>query len=198
MVHDAAAVEPIDGRRLRREQNREAVIDALLELFDEGVAGPSTNEVAERAGLSARSLFRYFDDVDDLYRAAIEHQLTAARPLLDLTVDPSAPTVTKIRRVVEARVKLYETIGPSARAARVSAGRSTLVAKHVHQSRAFLRQQIRDLFAPELAAGGEDRFAAIDALCAFETYDLLRIDQKRSRAQTISDLTAALTALLTS
>ena len=42
----------VDGRRLRREQNRESVIDALIELFGEGVYQPSSADIAERAGIS--------------------------------------------------------------------------------------------------------------------------------------------------
>ena len=90
----------VDGRRLDREQNREAVLDALVQLFHEGAYQPNANEIAELAGLSPRSLFRYFDDVDDLNRAAIERQLAAARPLLDLGVGPDAPTRAKIDHLV--------------------------------------------------------------------------------------------------
>src|SRR5580692_8817356 len=91
-----------DGRRLRREQNREAVLSAMGELFAEGLYQPNVNEIAERAGLSPRSLFRYFDDVDDLHRATIEGQLAAARPLLDLAVEPRDPTEVKVRGLVTA------------------------------------------------------------------------------------------------
>ena len=49
---------PGDGRRLRRERNRDAVIEALLDLFGEGNLQPSTDEIAVRSGVSARSLFR--------------------------------------------------------------------------------------------------------------------------------------------
>ena len=48
-----------DGRRVRREQNREAVLDAVVELFHEGSYQPTTDEIAIRAGLSPRSQFRY-------------------------------------------------------------------------------------------------------------------------------------------
>ena len=57
-----------DGRRLRRDRNRTAVVDALLDLYGESNLRPSTAEIAERAGLSHRSLFRYFDDFEDLCR----------------------------------------------------------------------------------------------------------------------------------
>jgi AcrR family transcriptional regulator len=183
-----AMAEVPDGRRLRREQNREAVLDAMAALFEEGHYQPTTGEIAERAGLSLRSLFRYFDDVDDLNHAAIERQLVKARPLLDVGVGPDAPTDEKIRHLVAARV--------AARATRASAHRSRVVAAQLHEGRSFLRHQIERLFATELAGPGASLLPAIDALCSFESYELLRHDHGLSRPKTTTALVAALTALL--
>jgi AcrR family transcriptional regulator len=183
-----------DGRRLRREQNRETVLDALADLFDEGVYEPSTNEIAERAGLSPRSLFRYFDDVDDLHHAVIERELANARPLLDAGVTPGADTRTKIEHVVEARIRLHEAIAPAARAARACAHRHPAIAAQLREARSYLRHQLGRLFAPELE--GRALLPAVDALCSFETHQLLREDQGLSRAKTVSTLVLALGALL--
>ena len=64
---------PIDGRRARRERGRSAVIDAAFALAEEGKIPLTTELVAERSGVSAASIFRYFDGLDDLqyqaYRA---------------------------------------------------------------------------------------------------------------------------------
>ena len=190
--------DEVDGRRLRREQNRDAALDALVELFREGVYQPSTNEIAERAGLSPRSLFRYFDDVEDLNRAAIERQLADARPLLDVGVGPEAPTATKISHVVEARMRLFEATAPAARAARISAHRRDVIAAQVHDARSYLRGQLARLFAPELAGERAALLPAIDALCSFETHELLRHDQRLSATKTAASLSAALTVLLAS
>jgi TetR/AcrR family transcriptional regulator of autoinduction and epiphytic fitness len=184
-----------DGRRLRRAQNREAVLDAMVELFAEGVLQPSTDEIAERAGVSSRSLFRYFDDVDDLDRAAIERELAVARPLLEVGAAPHDPTAVKAERVAAARVRLFEAIAPAARAARACAHRHPIVARQIREARAYLRNQLRTLFAPELAARPAV-LPAVDALCTFETYELLRGDQGLSRARTTAALTAALLELL--
>jgi AcrR family transcriptional regulator len=185
-----------DGRRLRREANREAVLDALTALWREGQYEPSTAEIAVRAGLSPRSLFRYFDDVDDLNHAAIERQLAQARPLLDVGIDASAPAAEKARHLVEARVRMFETIAPAAAAARVCAHRHPVVADQLRDGRSFLRHQVRRLFAAELQGGRAALLPALDALCAFETYQLLRDDQGLSRAKTVSTLVAALVALV--
>lgn len=195
-VDVTATSTEVDGRRLRREQNREAVLDALVELFREGVYQPSSNEIAERAGLSPRSLFRYFDDVDDLSRAAIEGQLAEARPLLDCGVGPDAPTRTKIERVVEARMTLFEAIAPAARAARACAHRHPPVAAQLHDGRSYLRRQLRRLFAPEMQGERAGVLPVIDALCSFETHQLLRVDQNLSRSKTSSALVGALKTLL--
>jgi hypothetical protein len=97
---------------------------------------------------------------------------------------------------VEARVHLFETTGPAARAARVSAHRHQLVAAQIDEARGYLRSQLRRLFAPELQDHRATRFPAIDALCAFETYELLRTDQGLTRPKTVAALTEALAALL--
>lgn len=167
----------VDGRRARREQNRAAVLDALAELYGEGTYEPSAAEIAERAGLSPRSLFRYFDDVDDLNRATIDQQLTRARPLLAVDARAEDPTAAKVERLVAARLRLYEAIAPAARAARICAWRHPVMAEQIGTTRSYLRHQLERLFAPELEALGPDRaatLAAIDALCSFEAVELLR------------------------
>lgn len=185
----------VDGRRLRREQNRKAVLDALVELFEEGNYQPRANEIAERAGLSPRSLFRYFDDVDDLNRAAIEQQLERATPLLDHGAAPGDPTADKIAALAEARAELFEATAPAARSARVCAHRHPAIAAQVHDARSYLRRQIKRLFAGELA-GDPERLNAVDVLCSFESWELLRHEHGLSRPKATSTLITALTALV--
>lgn len=196
-VAQTAVAQTADGRRMRREQNREAVIDALVDLFHQGVYQPSSAQIAERAGLSPRSLFRYFDDVDDLNHAAIDRQLADARPLLEVDARPADPLAHRVARLVAARLRLFDAIAPGARAARICAHRHPVVAEQVHDSRAYLRAQIQRLFAPELAGARAALLPAVDALCSFETYELLRVDQRLSRAKTAAALETALTSLLT-
>ena len=189
-----------DGRRARREQNRGAVLDALAQLYREGVYEPSAAQIAERAGLSSRSLFRYFDDVDDLNRATIDQQLARARPLLAVDARPDDPVATKVERLVDARLRLYEAIAPAARAARVCAWRHPVLAAQITSSRSYLRHQVERLFAPELAAMGAERaaaaVAAAEVLCSFESSELLRVDQRLSRARAAAALEQALLPML--
>jgi AcrR family transcriptional regulator len=192
----AVAQSDADGRRLRREQNREAVIDALLALFRDGVYEPGMAQIAARAGLSRRSLFRYFDDVDDLHRAAAARQIRLALPLLTLSVRPSDPTPAKIDELVRARIRLFEQIGPAARALRLSTHRHCTLAAELERNRSFLRVQLAELLHSELALAGSLALPAIDVLCSFESYELLRHDQGLSGAAVTATLVAAITTLL--
>src|SRR5271165_1494930 len=110
-----------DGRRLRRALNREAVVDALLDLYSEGNLRPSTDEIAERAGISPRSLFRYFEDADDLAGEAVTRQFGRAMPLLPLCVEADAPFDARVAALADQRLRLFSVVGQAAHVSRLRA-----------------------------------------------------------------------------
>lgn len=189
-----------DGRHARRDRNRYAVVDAYLELVREGDPRPSIAAVAERSGVSHRSVFRYFADKDELARTAIERQQAFASPLASLTVAPDAPLDERIDRFVGRRLELFTAIAPVARLSRSLAPTQTVLDDELRASRSFLRGQLRHLFRAELEAMDEPQraavLAALDALCSFEAVDLMRRDQGLSGAQTTATLRFAIRRLL--
>jgi AcrR family transcriptional regulator len=193
MTPDAARA---DGRRLRREQNRTAVIEALLAMFRDGIYQPSTDEIAAKAGLSARSLFRYFDDVNDLHRAAADRAVQLALPLISLGTEPGEPTADKIRAVVSSRARLFEETGPAARALRAASTRREMLRGLLERNRSYLRRQINDVFAPELAEVGPAVQPVLQVLCSFECYELLRYTQGLSREESEAAMRTGIGVLL--
>lgn len=198
---DPSAVKETDGRRLRRALNREAVVDALLDLYSEGNLRPSTDEIAERAGISPRSLFRYFEDADDLAGEAVARQLGRAMPLLPLAVGPDVPFDIRVAALVDQRLRLFITLGQAAHVSRLRAPFQPRLAKSLREGRRFLRSQVRTLFAPELMSmtdnEAEAALAAADVLASFESLQLLTGDQGLPVDEARSVLFAALDVLLT-
>jgi AcrR family transcriptional regulator len=196
-IEDRAA---FDGRAARRARTRDAVVDALLALYDDGDLQPGADAVAARAGLSPRSVFRYFDDVDDLCRAAIERQQERVAGLLALEAERDAPLTARVVAAVEHRQRLFDAIGAVATVARLRAPFQPALAIQLERGRRALREQLRRLFAPELAALGPTKaarvLAAVDVLCSFEAHDLLRNDQRHGGGDAAAVLTHALHALL--
>jgi AcrR family transcriptional regulator len=186
----------IDGRRLRREQNRAAVVETLIGLYEEGRYDATAAQVAERAGISPRSVFRYFDDTDDLARAAIEHMHATARPLLRVEAAPGDDVETRLDALVRGRIAMWLAVAPAARAARMRAPVSPVVAAEIASARAYLRRQLQSLFQRELDGAGPHALAAADVLLSFESLELLLHDQRLSRAKAATVLTDALRALL--
>ena len=78
---EVVGVPAVDGRSAIRDRNRNAVLDAVLDLFSEDNLSPGPEEVALRVGLSVRSVYRYFDDHDSLTRAAIARNIERVTPL---------------------------------------------------------------------------------------------------------------------
>ena len=188
-----------DGRRLRRDRNRDAVVRALLDLYNEGNLDPSAQEIAARSGVSSRSLFRYFDDVDDLCSSAIARQQFEVRHLLPVHATPDQPLADRIAALVEQRGELFEAIDSVATVSRLRAPFQLVVADELTRGRAFLRHQVAVLFADETAAlpaaAALARLAMADIATSFEAWRLLRDDQGLSRASATMAMTEALAAL---
>src|SRR3954464_13078049 len=95
--------QAMDGRRLRSDRSRAAVVDALLTLYEEGNPQPGAAEIARRAGVSERSVFRHFEDLDSLAETAIEREIERVGSLFRA---PSAegPTDARVRALVDQRL----------------------------------------------------------------------------------------------
>jgi AcrR family transcriptional regulator len=187
-----------DGRHLRRARNREAVVDALLRLIDLGHLDPTIAEIAETAGLSARSVFRYFDDLDDLVRAAMDRQRERLAPLMARTVDPALPRAERVERFVAHRVELLEMMGNVGRLARRRAPVQPLVAEELQRIRGVLAHHVEVAFAPELGDGDARarRAAAIDIVTSFEAYEAYRRDHALDRSGATTAMREAVAAIL--
>lgn len=189
-----------DGRHARRERNRLAVVDAMLSLYHEGNLEPSSDEIAARADLSPRSLFRYFDDLDDLVRVAVSRQYERVRALAELDLSTDATLAARVDRLVQQRLRLIAATSSVGRVTRLREPFQPLIAEQLTEGRRLLRAQVKRLFAPEFAAMSSGRaataLAAIDVLTSFEAVQLWRDDQTLSPAQIVATLTDSLTRLL--
>jgi AcrR family transcriptional regulator len=176
----------VDGRRARRERGRIAVIDAVVDLLQEGATPPSAAEVAKRAGVSPATLFRYFETIDDLQHEATSRFFERNAPLFE--VPPSAGSLDeRADGYASARVSLYDTIAPIARLARVRSFDHPHLARTLHEVRSRMAVQVRTHFAPELRtltpAARDDAVGLITTMTSFESWDQLRQDFDRSPAQ---------------
>lgn len=189
-----------DGRTARRDRNRDAVLDAALELFAEDALEPSAAQIAERAGVSLRSVHRYFDDMSALARAAIERNLERSAPLFAAAESVQGDLHQRVEHLVGARLTLYEAMAPLMRATRRRAGSNPVLAERLALTQDQLRAQVEQVLAPELAAmtaaARRDVGAALDVLLGFDSFEHLRRVRRMSRPATRRALVRATHALV--
>jgi len=171
-------VDGQDGRVVRKLRNRELVLDAVLELFAEDSLETGAAEVAERSGVSMRSVYRYFEDGDALIRAAIARNLEKVRPLFVIAELGDGPLAGRIDRMVAGRLRLYEAIAPMMRATIRRAPSNDIIRGQFEVDLAAMRRQVEQMFALELSelavADRRDAVAALDVLLGFHTFEQLR------------------------
>jgi AcrR family transcriptional regulator len=155
----------IDGRTARAERTRNAVVDAHLALISEGDLRPTGERIAERAGVSLRTLWSNFKDMETLFEASGERVLArqdaAFRP-----ISAALPLTRRVDAFCRQRARLLQLLAPCARAAQMREPFSAQLrrnrAKHVDR----LRAEIEALFAPELEMAGAGRDEVLHALIA--------------------------------
>jgi TetR/AcrR family transcriptional regulator, regulator of autoinduction and epiphytic fitness len=196
---NAAAKGQRDGRTVRAERTRQALVDALLALLYEGQVQPTAERISARAGVSERSLFQHFADREALYQAVAVQQYERIMPTLD-PIDVSLPLEERIEAFVAQRGRLLETVTPVRRAALLLEPESDVVSGWLQSTRRQKAREVERVFRPELekVEHGERGvlLAALVAASAWTAWEGLRAHQRLSEDRSRAAMRATLTALL--
>lgn len=176
MATDEAARSPAaeeeasaDGRSRRAQRTRQAIIDAHMELMLEGDLQPTANRVADRAGVSLRAVWSHFKDLEALFAAAgektLEIQFSSYRPI---PVDQ--PLEKRVAQFAAQRARMLESIAGASRAAQVRINFSRQLQENRAAHNEKMREEIEQLFKPELARARARREELVNALLAATTW----------------------------
>jgi TetR/AcrR family transcriptional regulator, regulator of autoinduction and epiphytic fitness len=165
-----------DGRTARSTKTRDSIADALLDLLAEGDLRPTAKTIAERAGVSVRSVYVHFDDLEDLFCVAAQRQFGRLAP-----TDPASddgPLRQRAEAVVARRAAIYAELGAVMRATQLNAPFSDTLTRLMREAAARSRKELERVFAAELErVPAEDRvavLATLDALSSPASWDVLR------------------------
>lgn len=166
-----------DGRLLRANRTRDNVVDALLTLIEQGNLRPTAREIAEQAGVSLRSLYVHFDDVEALFFAAsVRNQERAAATIPEPVTEGTLED--RLMAYVRRRGLIYEYGRNVRRAALLQEPFSLALRSILEEARRMGRLELGCVFAPELDALEEDRrrlmLASLDVASSASAWDTLR------------------------
>ena len=169
-----------DGRRRRSADSKRRIVEAMLELVREGAVSPSADDVAARAGVGRRTVFRLFSDMEGIYREMQAIMRDRVAPVRAIPLSGDTPAA-RLDALIDRRVRLFEELMPVSVAASVHRHRSPqLQADHAAiqaELRAILFDVLGDTFLPNQL----DR-EALDAALSINIWIRLRMEQKLDMA----------------
>ena len=166
----------VDGRVRRGERSRQAIVEALLDLVGRGVLQPTAQQVAARAGVGIRSVFRHFSEMDGLFAAMNAHLEGDVRRLLQ-GGRRDGPLAQRVRALARQRATLFERIAPYRRAANLQRWRSRFLTNRHREMLRALRAD-RHEWLPELDGAPTALREGVDLALGFEAWDHLRADRR--------------------
>jgi TetR/AcrR family transcriptional regulator, regulator of autoinduction and epiphytic fitness len=177
MVTSTEAMPVQDGRLARSARTRGAIVDALRALHHDGDLRPTAPRVAERAGVSLRTVWQHFADLETLLVEAGRRDYEIAMRYV-VPVDSAAPLPARLRELVHQRGRMYEALAPVWRAARLQEPFSPQIRRNRDQLLEASREQLGRIFGVELAAIPTARrdatFAAMQVAVSWSTWESLR------------------------
>ncbi|HIF93660.1 MAG TPA: TetR/AcrR family transcriptional regulator [Myxococcales bacterium] len=180
-------------------RRRARAVDAFIDLVLEGNLPPTTEQVAERAGISMATLFRYFESLEVMRRDAAIRMLERF-PLLHVSDVGEGPRRERIERFAATRVALWEKVHLLALLQRSIVLQDPDAAQMVDFVRGVMADEVREHFAPELrgltSALRDDVVALIASLTSVESWEQFIHTYGRSPLQTRRAWAQAIDAIL--
>lgn len=162
-VDETDETDEIDGRKLRAERGRSAVLGAALDLVNGGNPAPTIAEIAEASGVSERTIFRYFPDREALFAALVFEVIPRIAKYLSFE-RPNGTLAHRVERLVAQRCEFVRVAGPFARSVETLSPHSPVASMMLQLRRTRLHDQVVVWLGPELPADDADRIAVVDAL----------------------------------
>ena len=184
-----------DGRRLRSERSRKSMIDAALELIEEGNFAPTAKQISARAGVGIRSFFRQFEDMDQFFAAVDEHTVGSFWESFLHEGDREGELPERLDSILATYAKAFEE-HRSLLLATKSLRWSSRVLKENYERYQQISRANKERWLPEISQLVLDERELADAYLSFEMWHRLRDIQGLSWSAAQAVILKALTRLL--
>ena len=151
----------------------------MYELVRTTHASPTMDEVARRAGVGTRTVFRQFQDLESLYRTINERLLREILSTVSLT-PPSGELKSDLRALAHRRAQVFEHMMPFRHATRGLRHTSAFLREQDARLAQMLRSMLEAIVGPHLGEDAQSTVEVLDVLMSFEAWDRLRETQKLS------------------
>ncbi len=176
----------IDGRRARSEGSRRKIVAATIDLVAEGQASPTAEAIATRANVSLRTVFRHFEEMDNLYQEIATAVFERVRPYVEAPLQ-RGDWPTLLDGILQRRAEFFEQIRAFKTAIDVHRHRSSAVLAQ-HQRIADISRQLLERSVPEPIRNDRTLMEMLTLLLSIESWQRLVEQQGLAPADAIAML----------
>ncbi len=187
-------LQVVDGRTVRREKSRQRIVEAIVQIVTEGEVEPTAVNVAEIAGVTMRTVFRHFDDMESLLREVVL-DLRVQTDALRVEFNPDEDWREQFEQLILRRTDLFERFMPRLVWASAARHKSPVINEDLQSYSKRLRQSLERML-PDQFVANVDAFSAVEAVLSWDFWIRLRRDQKLSVKGSIKVVQTAVTAIL--
>lgn len=177
---------PTDGRIQRSERSRTAIVQAMLELIGEGSLSPTAQQVAERADVGVRTVFRHFSDMETLF-STMNEQIKGEVESLFIEKVQTGPYEQRVDGLIERRMEIFAILAPYIRSSTLQRWRSAFLQAEHERTIRTLRLDLRR-WLPEIESLPVEVGDALELIVSFEALNRLRVDQRLPLRRTVAVL----------
>ncbi|ACA86675.1 TetR/AcrR family transcriptional regulator [Shewanella woodyi] len=171
--------DKVDGRLKRSEANRQLIIDAMINLVNRGNYMPTAQQVADTSGVSIRTVFRHFTEMELLYREIDD----VVKPLYIsyFKQDFKGDLQTRIKRLANAVVNGFSGGYHLSKVTTVLKWRSPVLQATYDYNQKMLRLYVLSML-PELKKCDSVTTELVVGMASFAFFERLHMDQGLSLA----------------
>lgn len=172
----------IDGRTAKglriRQQVRESILSAYMELIRSGVPAPTTSEIAKRAGLSLRVIFKHFSDLRALRLESFNRMQALSSEFFSAPLPEHGSAAERLEQFLERQSRRLEYVTPLHRTAAMVESVDPDVARAMRGAREAALRDLEKTLGPTLKqfTRGEKRLllTKLHMVCSWDSWAFLR------------------------
>ncbi|HUO05685.1 MAG TPA: TetR/AcrR family transcriptional regulator [Candidatus Binataceae bacterium] len=178
----------LDGRTVKGQriskQGRESILRAYIALIRSGVPSPTAREIAERAGLSIRVIFKHFPNLRTLRLESFARLQAQSSKFFAGNPPERASALERLEFFVNKHARRLEFVTPLHRTAAMVESIDPDVADAIRAAREAARRDLERALGASLddfpPSKRRDLVTALHIICSWEAWQILRVHYRMS------------------
>ncbi len=183
-----------DGRKQRTNDSRLKIVEAMLQLIREGNISPSAEQVASKAQVGLRTVFRRFNEMELLFRELASEIHRTFSPELHKPIVGNT-WQEKLMDVLDRKLHIYEKVRPFREAAKYHMHASEFIQKD-SQYWQKTEKMILQSILPKKVNDNPVLFNALNTSLGYEYWLSLNANNGLSKKQISQTITLSVMSLL--